>query len=123
MDRAEIKALVAEFDKRPRRDEGAVWLLFTRANGFLIAVDVDEATVEPNWQAQLAAILRAVRATGLVVAIPRADGRPTSADLALWRVVQVVMTRSRISPLDLVVVGEHGFWSATVDGGTRDAAA
>jgi hypothetical protein len=123
MNRAELKALVAEFDNRPIRDDGRHWVLFTRENRFAIAVDVDVATVEPGWQRGLAAELQTFRTTGLVLAIPRADRQPTSADLALWRIVQVAMSRSRITPLDLVIVSEDGFWSAKLDAGRDDAAA
>lgn len=122
MNRAELKALVAEFDNRPVRDDGRHWLLFVRNNRFALAVDVDEATVEPGWQRSVASALRGFRTTGLVLAIPRTDGRPTPEDLDLWQVMQVGMLCSRITPLDLVIVGERGFWSAKFDRGRDDAA-
>lgn len=98
-----------------RRDEGSLWLLFLDgpSGAVVVASAVDGAMtgMDADLRNNLVSIVRDVRAAAVLLAVPRAEGRPQRADRALWRVMERGCA-STTELVDLVVVGTDNYWSA-----------
>lgn len=94
-------------------EDGSLWLLFLDGpQGEVIlasAFDDAMAHVDAQMTRNLVRILGHVPAVAVLLAVPRADGRPLPVDRQLWSDLEEV---DALSLVDLVVVGEAGYWSA-----------
>jgi len=94
-------------------DEGSLWLLFLdgpRGEVILASAFADAmAHVDAQMTRNLVRILDHVPAVAVLLAVPRADGRPLPVDRQLWSDLE---GHDAIPLVDLVVVGETDYWSA-----------
>lgn len=94
-------------------DDGSLWLLFLDGprGEVILATAVDDAMahVDAQMTRNLIRVLGHVPAGAVLLAVPRADGRPLPVDRRLWSDLE----RLDALPLaDLVVVGKTDYWSA-----------
>ncbi|MGN6473761.1 MAG: hypothetical protein ACTHK4_08965 [Mycobacteriales bacterium] len=97
--------------------DGTIRLLFVRDGGRIGLVQTAQETAATDSADQflagyLATMITDVAAPGVLVAVHRADGRPTHADRQLWTMLSTRLEPTPTQLLDLVIVGESQTWSA-----------
>ena len=128
MDDALLLTFVEELrDRLGPDDEGSTWALYVDARDrALLAMPVDAAGRSRGGAdrlAEVAYLLGNVGAHGVVVGVPRRTGEPTAADRELWRRLRVLMVCEPTELLDLLVIGDDGYWSAQREDRERGAVA
>ncbi|HVV74438.1 MAG TPA: hypothetical protein VHC43_00260 [Mycobacteriales bacterium] len=95
--------------------EGTTRLLFVRDGGRIGLVQTPQETANDADQffaLYLERMITDVAAPAVVVAVHRAEGRPTYSDRQLWTMLRARIEQTPVNLLDLVVVGASRTWSA-----------
>jgi hypothetical protein len=97
--------------------DGTIRLLFLRDGGRIGLVQTAQETAATDTADQFLAgylevMITDVGAPAVVVAVHRADGRPTHADRQLWAMLSTRLEPTSTLLLDLVTVGTSHVWSA-----------
>lgn len=101
------------------RPDGTIRLLFVRDGGRIGLVQMTKEAANEADQFlvfYLERMILDVAASGVVIAVHRADGKPSHADRQLWTMLGERLEPTRTRLLDLVVVGDARAWSARLGG-------
>jgi DNA repair protein RadC len=99
------------------RTDGDLMLVFVDAEGVpLLTLDVDEGTrhLDELFLRHVTTLILDIGLPAVVLAVPRAAGRPTRVDRRLWRELTARLGGATTQLLDLLVVGDATWWSATL---------
>lgn len=116
---------VTEVRRKLTPTDEAPWVLLfdDPADAPLTAMAVADALahMDDEMTRNLAHIIDEVPANAAVLVAPRDDGSPRAADRQLWEDLDVEPCGTKTQLLDLVVVGERGYWSARAERDSRFA--
>lgn len=109
------------------QDEDSLWVVFFVDPGpapdgepaTAMAIDGAMAHMDGLMTQNLALIIDSVPASAALLAVPRPDGIPRAVDKQLWRDVEPLLRAGSTELIDLVVVGDSGYWSARADPESR----
>lgn len=108
---------IADGVRKEQRDEkdGAFWVIFLddeRRRLVTMALPAADELGVAEYDG-LATVIDGVGARGAIVVITRAQGAPLAADLDLWQELQSRLAGLHTELVDLMVVGEHRWWTAS----------
>jgi hypothetical protein len=98
-----------------RSIDGSLVAVFVDAAGnVVLPVDISEGmrNVDELFLRHLLMLASDVGVPGVIYVIRRASGRPARVDRLLWRELSRRLAGSTTALVDVIVVGDQGWWSA-----------
>jgi hypothetical protein len=97
------------------RPNGSLTAVFVGADDrVVLELEIGEGTahVDELFLRHIEMLISDIGVAGVRIAVSRGAGRPTRIDRLLWRELNARLAGSETALLDLLVVGEHSWWSA-----------